>query len=106
MTSVDDTPRPAAKAGAPRGRFGWLERHSWLGPLAALLALYAVFTLLTGDTFATLNTARTMVRQTTMVGIAALGMTLIVTAPKSKPKGNAWILPVLGPGFAAVRGGF
>jgi ribose transport system permease protein len=78
MTPVDETPRSVAAPAAQSRWLGWLERHSWLGPLAALAVLYAVFTLLTGETFTTLNTARMMVRQTTMVGIAALGMTLVI----------------------------
>jgi ribose transport system permease protein len=71
-------PDPAAPRPARSRRFDWLERYSWLGPLVALVVLYGVFTLLTGQTFATMNTLRTMVRQTTMVGIASLGMTLVI----------------------------
>jgi len=56
----------------------WLARNSWVGPLVALLVLYAVFTVLVPDTFPTAGNVRTMVRQTTVVGIAALGMTLVV----------------------------
>jgi ribose transport system permease protein len=56
----------------------WLTRHSWIGPLVALAALYIVFSLLAPDTFPTGGNVRTMIRQTTVVGIAALGMTMIV----------------------------
>ena len=56
----------------------WLSRYSWLGPLVALVLLYAVFAALQPETFATTGNLRTMVRQTTTVGIAALGMTLII----------------------------
>lgn len=56
----------------------WLSRHSWVGPLVALIALYALFSALAPDTFPTGNNVRTMVRQTTVVGIAALGMTMVV----------------------------
>ena len=56
----------------------WLSRYGWLGPLAALVLLYAVFAVLQPETFATTGNLRTMVRQTTTVGIAALGMTLII----------------------------
>ena len=56
----------------------WLARNSWVGPLVALLVLYGVFALLVPDTFPTAGNVRTMIRQTTVVGIAALGMTLVV----------------------------
>jgi ribose transport system permease protein len=56
----------------------WLARHSWVGPLAALLVLYVVFAALAPDTFPTPGNLRTMVRQTAVVGIAALGMTMVV----------------------------
>jgi len=56
----------------------WLFRYSWLGPLVALVLLYVGFAALQPDTFATTGNLRTMVRQTTTVGIAALGMTLII----------------------------
>ena len=59
-------------------RFSWFSRHSWLGPFAALVVLYVVFAAIEPDTFSTLSTLRTMVRQTTMVGVAALGMTVVI----------------------------
>jgi len=56
----------------------WLARNSWVGPLIALLVLYAVFSALVPESFPTAGNARTMIRQTTVVGIAALGMTMVV----------------------------
>jgi ribose transport system permease protein len=56
----------------------WLSRYGWLGPLAALVVLYVIFAALQPETFATTGNLRTMIRQTTTVGIAALGMTLII----------------------------
>ena len=56
----------------------WLARNSWVGPLVALLVLYAVFSALVPESFPTASNARTMIRQTTVVGIAALGMTMVV----------------------------
>jgi ribose transport system permease protein len=53
-------------------------RAPWVGPLAALLVLYAVFGALAPDTFPTAETLRTMVRQTTMVGLGSLGMTMVI----------------------------
>ncbi|HET7545133.1 MAG TPA: ABC transporter permease [Polyangiaceae bacterium] len=56
----------------------WLFRTPWLGPLLALLFLYALFTLLAPDTFARQSNLLTMLRQTTVVGIAAVGMTFTI----------------------------
>ncbi len=56
----------------------WLDRHRWVGPLIALVALYGVFATVTPDTFPTLVNLKTMVRQTSVVGLGALGMTLII----------------------------
>ncbi len=56
----------------------WLRRQPWLGPLAALILLYVLFASLAGETFATTDTLRTMIRQTTMVGLASLGMTMVI----------------------------
>lgn len=55
-----------------------LDRHRWLGPFVALLALYAVFAVAQPDTFPTVGNLKTMVRQTSVVGLGALGMTLII----------------------------
>ncbi|MGE5359566.1 MAG: ABC transporter permease [Bacteroidales bacterium] len=56
----------------------WIARHSWFGPFVALVVLYVVFAVLISDTFPTASTLRTMLRQTTMVGVAALGMTIVI----------------------------
>lgn len=56
----------------------WLQRHTWLGPLAALLALWVVFAAAEPETFATLGNLKTMIRQTSVVGMGALGMTLVI----------------------------
>jgi ribose transport system permease protein len=56
----------------------WLARNSWVGPLVALVVLYVVFSMLAPDSFPTAGNLRTMIRQTAVVGIAALGMTMIV----------------------------
>lgn len=55
-----------------------LSRHSWLGPLGAWIVLYVLFALLVPQSFPTYDNLQTMVRQTTMVGIAALGMTMVI----------------------------
>ncbi|HEY0466761.1 MAG TPA: ABC transporter permease, partial [Polyangiaceae bacterium] len=55
-----------------------LFRTPWLGPLLALGLLYALFTLLAPDTFARQSNLLTMLRQTSVVGIAAVGMTFTI----------------------------
>ena len=62
-----------------RGAIGpWLARNSWVGPLVALVALYVILSALAPDSFPTAGNLRTMIRQTAVVGIAALGMTMVV----------------------------
>lgn len=55
-----------------------LFRTPWLGPLFALLLLYVLFTVLAPDTFARESNLVTMLRQTAVVGIAAVGMTFTI----------------------------
>jgi ribose transport system permease protein len=55
-----------------------LWKRSWLGPLIALLLMYVLFVALTPETFARSINFVTMLRQTVVVGIAAVGMTLII----------------------------
>ena len=53
----------------------------WLnlfGTVLALLAIYGFFCILTPQTFLNSRTFETIARQTTTVGIAAMGMTLII----------------------------
>jgi ribose transport system permease protein len=56
----------------------WLGRNSWVGPLVALVVLYVILSALAPDSFPTAGNLRTMIRQTAVVGIAALGMTMVV----------------------------
>ena len=55
-----------------------LLRRAWLGPLAALLLLYAVFSALAPDTFPGPVNLMTMARQTVVVAIGAVGMTYVI----------------------------
>jgi ribose/xylose/arabinose/galactoside ABC-type transport system permease subunit len=50
----------------------------WLGPMAALIGVYLLFALLVPDTFARSANFVTMARQTVVVGIAAVGMTMVI----------------------------
>lgn len=55
--------------------------RTWLntfGPLLGLLAVYLFFWLAGPESFGTLRNLETIARQTTIVGIAALGMTLVI----------------------------
>jgi ribose transport system permease protein len=62
---------------SPRSRG---SRPPWVGPLAALLAVYALFMVLNPSTFGRTQNLVTMARQTVVVGIAASGMTLVIIA--------------------------
>lgn len=55
----------------------WLKKP-WFGPLFALLLVYALFSSLTPDTFLRTLNLVTMLRQTVVVSIAAVGMALII----------------------------
>lgn len=55
-----------------------LFKRPWVGPLVALLAVYALFAFLRPDTFARGINLETMARQTVVVAIAAVGMTLVM----------------------------
>jgi ribose/xylose/arabinose/galactoside ABC-type transport system permease subunit len=56
---------------------GWLKKP-WFGPLLALLCVYGLFSALTPDTFLRTLNLVTMLRQTVVVSIAAIGMALII----------------------------
>ncbi len=61
-------------AAAPR----W-KRPAWLGPLLALLVVYAIFAVITPEhSFLRTQNLLTMSRQTVVVAICALGMTLVI----------------------------
>lgn len=53
-------------------------RKPWFGPLIALVAVYVLFLVLRPDTFGGATNLVTMARQTVVVAIAAVGMTLII----------------------------
>jgi len=55
----------------------WLKRPV-VGPLLALVLVYALFAALSPDTFTRAINLVTMLRQTVVVSIAAIGMTLII----------------------------
>jgi ribose/xylose/arabinose/galactoside ABC-type transport system permease subunit len=49
-----------------------------LTPLLALIAVYIIFSILAPQSFTTVKNLELIVRQTTIVGITALGMTLVI----------------------------
>lgn len=55
----------------------WLRRP-WIGPLAALAAVYLLFSALAPATFTGGVNLATMLRQTAVVGVASLGMTFVI----------------------------
>ncbi len=55
----------------------WL-RKPWAGPLVALLVVYVLLVVLRPETFAGSANLLTMARQTVVVAIAAVGMTLVI----------------------------
>jgi ribose transport system permease protein len=60
------------------GIFDWRELLKRLGPLVGLLFVFTVFSLLSPKTFLTTFNMRILLVQTTIVGIATLGMTVII----------------------------
>jgi ribose transport system permease protein len=56
-----------------------MKRPAWLGPLVALLVVYAIFAILTPEhSFLRTQIFLTMARQSVVVAICALGMTLVI----------------------------
>ena len=53
-------------------------RTPWFAPLVALVLLGVLLTVLRADTFASAQNLATMARQTVVVAIAAVGMTLVI----------------------------
>ena len=67
----------------PARRFNWAAVLGKLGPLIGLVFVFGLFAILSrtvegASPFATLDNCQLMLRQTSVVGIAALGMTLII----------------------------
>ena len=68
-------PSPPAAPVAGRGRMSWAAILSRLGPLIGLVFVVALFSALRYDTFFTVGNFELILRQTAVVGVAALGMT-------------------------------
>src|SRR5690349_11503731 len=79
-TSPPAAPLPLEYA-ATRTRSARMYLIQWLnlfGTFIALLVIYGLFCALTPSTFLSWRTVETIARQTTIVGIASMGMTLII----------------------------
>ncbi len=72
-------PNPATLEGRT-GPVKLLFERAKLGPLAALVATWALFAALAPGTFMRASNLVTMARQTTVVAIAAVGMTLVIVS--------------------------
>jgi ribose transport system permease protein len=70
--------RPAQSDLPLRGAINWRDWLKLLRPLIGLIFVFTVFSVRAPDTFFTANNMRIMMVQTTIVGIAALGMTMII----------------------------
>ena len=55
-------------------------RQPWLGPLVALLVVYALFAAAKPDTFAATGVLVAMARETVVVGIAAVGTSMVIAS--------------------------
>lgn len=64
----------------PNNRGRWIHALYWLGPLLALAIVFAFFAIRTPETFLTVRNLETILRQSTITGVAALGMTLIIVS--------------------------
>jgi len=58
--------------------FNWQSWLNTLGPVLALVVVYGVFVLIAPPSFATSRNMEMIARQTTIVGVAALGMTMVI----------------------------
>ncbi|MHC4364964.1 MAG: ABC transporter permease [Planctomycetota bacterium] len=58
--------------------FDWRRLLNTLGPVLALVVVYGLFALIAPASFRTSRNMETIARQTTIVGMAALGMTLVI----------------------------
>jgi ribose transport system permease protein len=55
-----------------------MSRHRWLGPLVAMVLVFALFAILLPGRFTSAITLVTMARATAVVGVAATGATMVI----------------------------
>jgi ribose/xylose/arabinose/galactoside ABC-type transport system permease subunit len=73
-------PPPATSSAAAQRGVDWAAWLAKLGPLIGLVFVVILFSALRYDTFFTVYNFELILRQTAVVGVAALGMTLIIIA--------------------------
>jgi len=61
-----------------RGAQRWARLFTSLGPLLGLVGVYLLFVFIAPSSFSTAGNLQTILRQSTIVGIASLGMTLVI----------------------------
>lgn len=61
-----------------RRTVNWRGLLNTLSPVLALVAVFELFVLIAPSSFATVRNVEVIARQTTIVGVAALGMTLVI----------------------------
>jgi ribose/xylose/arabinose/galactoside ABC-type transport system permease subunit len=61
-----------------KGAFDWRRWLNTVGPVLALLVVYGLFAMIAPPSFRSARNLETIARQTTIVGMAALGMTLVI----------------------------
>jgi ribose transport system permease protein len=76
MSTVPLEPLPYATPAS--SLFDWREWLRRLGPFIGLAFVFGVFSFLTFKTFVTISNVKLLLQQTSIVGIAALGMTVII----------------------------
>lgn len=80
MSRLTSPPPPSAPltAGSTGDRLDWVGILTRLGPLIGLVFVVLLFSTLRYERFVTINNFELILRQTAVVGTAALGMTLII----------------------------
>lgn len=65
-------------SGRSRGWMAFAGGLGWLGPVAGLAVVFALFAVIGPDSFSSSGNIEQILRQTAIVGVAALGMTMII----------------------------
>src|ERR1700748_3305127 len=83
--SLTSPPPPLAhralRAELGGGTGSWAKLFDIIGPVLALLGIFLLFYALIGSSFATFFNLQTILRQSTVTSMAALGATFIITPP-------------------------
>ncbi|HZN67591.1 MAG TPA: ABC transporter permease [Tepidisphaeraceae bacterium] len=112
MTALDYASPADRVGGVARGWNAWVHV---LGPLLGLLTVYVLFAVIAPPSFSTAANLVTVLRQTTIVATAALGMTVIIVSGGIDLSAGsmialvtvvvAWLLQLGAPPLVAAAGG-